>query len=604
MAILKLKKRIASKKYLFRILPAISIALLLSFMRWGDLLHSWRSSSTDFLHGDVSPSYEIIIVAIDDASIAEFGAWPWPHDLHTQLIKKLNKARVVGVDILFDEISDPSLPEIATHSGNVVFTILGVLPDQAEPGIIQAQTLITPPLELQSAAAGLGFANVLPDPDGVIRKVPLLIQQDDLVVEALSLQILRHYLGMPPNSSKKLEKGFLNIGSLHIPVDQWERMTINFTGESNTFPQVSYADVLSGKVSLDTFRDKIVLVGQMSSLTGGGDVHVVPTSHSGEKMSGVEIQANIIHTILHHRFLQEHPLSNDIATIFGFALLIALILSRISALWTLPVALLLGGGYWLYAFFAFDRGLMLDLLYPTLSLGLSYVAVMGGEFALERANRHRVTELFGRYVPPAIVDEILLSSERMELSAAREQEITVLFTDIRNFTAFAEKTPPRRTVEILNACLNGMTKAVFAYGGTVDKFTGDGLMALFNAPLPQPHHTLEAVRAALRMQNNILDSDTPVDEVLLLYGIGIHCGQAIVGNIGSQQRLEYTAIGDTVNLASRLQGLAKGGQILISQSAYKQVREWTEVKEVGEFHVKGRQEPVMVYEVISVSTSL
>ncbi len=379
-------------------------------------------------------------------------------------------------------------------------------------------------------------------------------------------------------------------------------MTINFAGEPNTFPQVSYVDVLSGEISPNTFHDKIVLVGQMN-LTGGWDLHAFPTTHGGEKMAGVEIQANIIHTILHHRFLREQPLENDIAIILSFALLVSFFLPRIRTLWSLLVAFLLGGGYWLYAFFAFDRGLTLDLIYPTLSLGLSYIAVMVVQFTHERSNRRHVTELFGRYVPPAVVNEIIVNSETMELSAAREQEITVLITDIRNFTSFAEKTPPRRAVEILNACLNSMTKAVFTYGGTVDKFTGDGMMALFNAPLPHPLHTLQAVRAALRMQTQILDSDTPVDAISLHYGIGIHTGKAIVGNIGSQQRLEYTAIGDTVNLAARLQKMAKGGQILISKGAYEYVEKWVKVKEIGEFQVKGRQKPVMVYEVVSISAS-
>ncbi|MCD4752892.1 MAG: adenylate/guanylate cyclase domain-containing protein [Anaerolineaceae bacterium] len=599
METLETKKRIISRKRGVRILLAIGIALILSLFRWGDLLSSWRNRSTDFLHGDTWPGNEIIIVAIDDASITEFGAWPWSHDLHAQLIEKLSQARVVGVDILFDEISDPALPETTMRSGNVVFATLSVLPNNAEPGIIQAQTFIMPPSELQSAAAGLGAANVLPDSDGVIRRVPLLIQQDTQVMEVLSLQIIRHYLGMPSESPGKLEDSLIHIGSLRIPVDQWGRMRINYSGEPNTFTHVSYMDVLSGKISPDMFQDKIVLVGQMR-FTGGGDVYAVPTSYSGEKMAGVEIQANIIHTILYRRFLQEQSIGSDIAVILGFVLLIAYMLPRINALWTLPVVLLLGGGYWVFAFFAFDRGLMLDLVYPTLSLGLSYVVAIGGEFTLEKANRRRVTELFGRYVPPAIVDEIIVSSEAMELSAARELEITVLFTDIRNFTSFAEKASLRKTVEILNACLNDMTEAVFAYGGTVDKFTGDGLMALFNAPLPQPYHTLQAVRAALRMQNNVLDLYPLVDETSLHYGIGVHSGRAIVGNIGSTQRLEYTAIGDTVNLAARLQGLAKGGQILISQSAYEQVEEWVEVKKVGEFQIKGRRQPVMIYEVLSI----
>ena len=274
------------------------VGLLLSLARGGGFFNTWRLRSTDFLHGDVSPGDDIVIVTIDDASLARLGPWPWPHSTHTQLLEALAEARVIGMDILFEATSpDDDLIEATAEAGNVIYPLLAVLPEHAGLGIIPARLLIEPPLALQSSAAGLGTVNVLPDGDGVVRRVPLVIQQDDRLVETFGLQVLRLYLELPPEPPGELNTGLFIAGPLTIPVDRWGRMVIRFAGEPGAFPTVSYADVLSGTVPPETFQDKIVLVGQLD-VTGGGDIYIVPTSHGGREMSGVEIQANIIHTIL------------------------------------------------------------------------------------------------------------------------------------------------------------------------------------------------------------------------------------------------------------------------------------------------------------------
>jgi adenylate cyclase len=572
------------------------VGLILSLARGGGLVSTWRLRSTDFLHGDVPPGEEIIIVAIDDASIAQLGPWPWPHSTHAQLIEALTQARVISLDVLFEATEpDSALVKATAGAGNVVYPIMAVLPERAGPGLIPAQALIEPAPALQTNAAGLGTVNVLPDSDGVVRRVPLAVQKDDRQVEALNLQILRHYLGLPPGPPGELNTGIFVADALAIPVDQWGRMIVNFVGEPGTFSTVSYADVLSGVAPPETFRGKIVLVGQME-LTGGGDHHLVPTSHGGRPMAGVEVQANIIHTILKHRYLREQSLVSDVALILGLALLSGLVLPRIRPVWSLPCSLFLGIAYWLLAFVAFDRGLVLDLLYPTASLTMSHVAIVMGRFVIEQRRRHRVTDLFGRYVSPEIARDILSRSETAPIELGGEQrEITVLFADIRGFTALSERLSPRRVVEILNQHLARMAEVVFEHRGTVDKFTGDGLMALFGAPLPQASHAAQAVRAALALQA----CAQQVNDGTLQYGIGIHTGEAVVGNIGSQRRLDYTAIGDTVNLASRLESLATPGQILISQATYEHTQDEIQAREIGPSLVKGRQEPVIVYKVKS-----
>ncbi|RLC99163.1 MAG: hypothetical protein DRI77_03430 [Chloroflexi bacterium] len=572
------------------------MGLIISLVRGGGLLSTWRLSSTDFLHGDISPGDEIIIVTIDDASVAQLGAWPWPHSTHARLIETLSQARVIGIDILFEETEpDSALVEATTRAENIIYPIMAVLPEQAGPGIIPAQALIEPALPLQASAAGMGTVNVLPDSDGVVRRVPLAIQKDDRRIEALSLQILRRYLGLPFVPPGELDGSTFVVGPISIPVDQWGRMMIHFAGEPGTFPTVSYADALSGTVSPETFRDKIVLVGQLG-LTGGGDNHIAPTSHSGCPMSGVEVQANVIHAILKHRYLREQSLASDVGVILGMALLSGLILPRVRPLWGLLCSLSFGMAYWLAAFVAFDRGLVLDLLYPTTALALSHVAIASGRIIAEQRRRSRVTDLFGRYVSPDVVREILSRSETAPLELGGEQrEITVLFIDVRGFTTFSENLSPRRVVDILNRHLACMAEVILEHGGMVDKFTGDGLMALFGAPLPRRDHAIQAVRAAVALQACAQEVN---DDDALRYGIGIHTGEAVVGNVGSRRRLDYTAIGDTVNLSCRLESVAAPGQILISRTTYEQVRGEVQAREIGPVSVKGRHEAVVVYEVL------
>lgn len=572
------------------------MGLIISLARGGGLLSTWRLSSTDFLHGDISPGDEIIIVTIDDASAAQLGTWPWPHSTHARLIEALSQARVIGIDILFEETEpDSALVKATTRAGNVIYPILAVLPERVEVGLVPAQSLLEPAPALRTVAAGVGTVNVLPDSDGVVRRVPLAIQKDDSRIEALSLQVLRRYLGLPSVPPGELTGGLFTAGPLSIPVDQWGRMMVHFAGEPGTFPAVSYIDVLSGTVPPETFRDKIVLIGQLG-LTGGGDNHIAPTSHRGLPMAGVEVQANIIHAILKHRYLREQSLASDVAVILGMVLLSGLILPRIRPLWGLLCSLSLVIVYWLAAFVAFDRGLVLDMLYPTAALALSHVAIASGRIVAEQRRRSRVTDLFGRYVSPDVVREILSRSRTASLELGGEQrEITVLFIDMRGFTAFSENLSPHHVVDVLNRHLACMAEVILEQGGMVDKFTGDGLMALFGAPLPSRDHAIRAVRAAVALQACAREVN---DDNALRYGVGIHTGEAVVGNVGSQRRLDYTAIGDTVNLSCRLEGQAAPGQILISQATYEQVRGEVQAREIGPVSVKGRHEAVVVYEVL------
>ncbi|MEA3340653.1 MAG: adenylate/guanylate cyclase domain-containing protein [Chloroflexota bacterium] len=314
------------------------------------------------------------------------------------------------------------------------------------------------------------------------------------------------------------------------------------------------------------------------------------------------LKVHYVNEFLKHRYLREQSLASDVGVIFGLVLLSGLILPRIRPLWGLLCSFSLVIVYWLAAFVAFDRGLVLDLLYPTAALALGHVAIAAGRIVAEQRRRSRVTDLFGRYVSPDVVREILSRSREAPLELGGEQrEITVLFIDVRGFTTFSENLSPRRVVDVLNRHLACMAEVVLEHGGMVDKFTGDGLMALFGAPLPSRDHALRAVRAAVALQACAREVN---NDDALRYGIGIHTGEAVVGNVGSQRRLDYTAIGDTVNLSCRLESVAAPGQILVSRATYEQVRGEVQAREIGPISVKGRQEAVVVYEVSRKSTTI
>jgi CHASE2 domain-containing sensor protein len=271
-------------------------------------------------------------------------------------------------------VGDPALTDALRSADNVVLASVGIFAEKADAGAIPAQVMLTSPPTLQSAASGEGIVNAIPDSDGVIRKTPLLIKKDGETKEALSLQLLRRYSDLEETPVSK-ENNELRIGSLRIPVDQWERVTIRFIGAPNSFQTVSYKDVLNGIVSPQFFQGKIVLVGQMN-FTGGSDLHDVPTTHGIARMSGVEIQANILQTILDGNFLREQTLLGTISLIFLMSFLGGIILFRLRFRQGIPALFLVEGGYILYAFVLFDRGTLPDLFYPSLSLGLSYVAAI------------------------------------------------------------------------------------------------------------------------------------------------------------------------------------------------------------------------------------
>lgn len=561
----------------------------------------WSLSDQLFL--PTSPSPNVVIVAIDDESLAQYGKWSdWPRSLHAQAIENLSQAgaMVIGFDILFADQSahDPELAEAIADAGNVVLPVVGVEPIPSPQSEITYRDFLFPTSALEEAAAAMGHANVAPDGDGVIRRIPLVAR--DAAGEgypAFILAVLHSFFLTPLPEDYAIRNGALHLLDRDIPVDGRKQMRINFADEPGSFTRLSYADVIEGNFDPDVVKYKMVLVGMTA--TAEPDSWVTPISP--EKMYGVEIYANAMDTILRQRFLVEGSRQTTALLVLLMVGITGLALPFMRLRWGTLLTAVLFLGYLLAVFFAFDYGYILDILYPLLVLPLIYVTVILCRVLAEQSDRREITDLFGRYVSPQVAEEILnmADTDQLKLGGVR-REVTVLFADIRGFTALSEQLDPESIVTMLNSYLSVIIDCILANEGMINKFAGDSIMAVWDTPQDQPEHALLAVKAALESQQAIdsVQRDSTSPEVQ--FGIGINSGPVVAGNMGSEGRTEYTIIGDAVNLASRLCSSTLGGHIWIGPQTYDQVKDAVEVEELGPQYFKGKAEPVAVYRVLEL----
>lgn len=314
----------------------------------------------------------------------------------------------------------------------------------------------------------------------------------------------------------------------------------------------------------------------------------------------MELHANIMQSLIDGMIFNEVSPVAGMMVIGLLAGLAYFLMERVNARRAILVAVLFIVTYTIVFHFVLERqNLILPLFYVVFAIIVCYVTSIVSQYLLERRERSRVTGLSGRYVSQAVVDEILSNPDAIKLGGERK-DVTLLFIDIRGFTPLSEKMEPEDVINVLNEYLDLCTQAIFKYGGTLDKFIGDGVMAIFGAPVPQEEHAKRAVLAGIELKSQADELNRRIEEKYgrsVRFGMGINSGPAVIGNIGSKERLEYTAIGDTVNLASRLESNAKPGQILISEETYRRVKDDFVFKELPPLKVKGKEKPVNVYEV-------
>lgn len=539
-----------------------------------------------------STDTRIIIIGIDEKSLEILGRWPWSRSLHARLIDIVSsgKPAVIGVDIIFSEPSadvseDEAMIASVRNAGNVILPVYAVFSDDyaTRRSIISA---LDRPARGLAENAETGHINTIPDKDGIIRKIPLYFDYNGETVFSFAWQVysrFRQYDGQTPDIDS-------------IPLDAKKRMTIAFTGKPGDYGYLSYADVLDLKVPPEYFQRKIVLIGPCT--VGLQDYYFTPLARH-KPMYGVEIHANIIQNLINQNYKKEIPFAVQLAVLALAGIVGLFLFNRYHPFKEFLALLLLVAVFIAAAIGLYSLGMIIPVFTPILLLVCSYFAILAFRYIGEMLERKRITGVFGRYVAPQVVRKILEEGEAGLKLGGTRREVTVLFVDIRGFTPLSEHAQPEEVVAILNEYLELCANAIFRFEGTLDKFIGDAAMAIFNAPLNLDDHEYRAVCAAWAMKSGAGELEKKLTEKYgrgIQFGIGINTGTAVVGNIGASFRMDYTAIGDTVNTAARLESSAKAGQILLSHSMYDKVKDRVYATPMGEIKVKGKTQGIAVYQ--------
>ena len=593
---------------------ALIVALTLSLLHFTDVrfLNILEDKTLDLrfnLRGKIAPGTETVIAAIDEKSINKLGRFPWPRSVWGRVVDRLTEegARVIVFDVFFTEPenveSDDLLQRAIMRSGRV---ILPVVFDFSETGYkesgftdkqldfmlpsafavikntdanfspLTAKMVLPTMLRFSTYASALAQINMIPDGDGTLRWEMLAIAYHGDYYAPIGLQAARIYQGIETTDLALDYTGSVRLGDTTIPTDGYGRMLINYRGPAGTFPVYSVSDILDRTTPPGTFKDKIILIGPTA--IGIYDLRVTPFSNN---MPGIEKHASVVDNILHRDFIFQ-TYTNVHLLIFLFA------------------------GYLGFVYYLFvTKGIWFNVVYPASALFFGYTSQTAYRFFMEERRARDIRKMFSSYVSKRIVDELIRDPSKAKLGGDRK-EITVLFSDIRGFTSFSEKHQPEEVVSLLNEYLGAMTEIVFQYEGTLDKFVGDAIMALWGAPVGQPDHAERGVKCALAMITKLKELQAKwasEGKYVIDIGIGINTGDMVVGNMGAEgKKMDYTVIGDNVNLGARLEGLTRkyNNHIIISEYTYEKVKHIVQATELDSVTVKGKEKPVVVYDLVGL----
>jgi adenylate cyclase len=569
------------------VIVAIGVAVTATALvaRADHALGSLESSSVDArfaIRGTQPASPDVAVVAIDDVTFSELGLrWPFPRSYHARAIDSVRRAgaRVIAYDVQFSEPSDDPaqddrLLRATARARNVVLAAEAVDEHGDSP-------VFGGPVTVRAVHATIGNALLPNDSDGRIRR-------DSLRAGGMPTFAVAAYaraVGHPPSPA-----AFGGGSAL-----------IDFRGPPHTMRTYSFSRLVAGHVPASALRGKIVVVGATDpSLHDDYDTSTTST----ERMPGVEVQASAIDTLLRGVPLRGAPASLDSLLIVLMGVIGPLAAWRLRPSLAPLAAATAGFAYVVGAQLAFDSGTVVTVAYPLGALALSSLAALSVQFVATSYERQRTREVFGRFVPEAVVDEVLARTRGgLRLGGVRRTS-TILFSDLRGFTSFAEGLPVERVIEALNHYLGEMSDAILDHGGTLVAYMGDGIMAVFGAPIEQDDHAQRAVECVREMIDERLPrfNEWIAAEELgepFRMGIGLNTGEVMSGNVGSARRMEYTALGDTTNTAARLEGMTKGTphQVLIAESTAcclePEVR--AELIDVGQLEVRGRQAKVRLW---------
>ena len=643
-----------------RSLGLLLLAALLLLRTWDPQpLEELRLRSFDF-YQNISPRVSdvrpVVIVDIDEESVRAYGQWPWPRTILADLLNRLYglQAAAIALDVIFPEPDRSSPNEAVAHFRNVdeatrerllqlpsndeIFAdaigrgrvVLGrsgthtmntrspeTLPETAfatlgsdpRPYLIGFPHMLHNLPKLERAAAGRGLFSIRTDRDGMVRRVPIVMDVDGKIVPALTLDLLRVVAGASTVLVRTDESGIRSVGvpGLELPTDQNGRIWIYF-GPHDKARYVSAKDVIEGRAAAEKLAGKLVLVG--TSAIGLLDVKTTPV-HAA--MPGVEVHAQLLEAALTGALLAA-PSYALLVEMIGAALagvILAVLAPAASVLMLFVIAAaaaasLIAGSWILYSRYQ----MLFDATFPLLVTLSVYMSMILMGYFREQSDRRRIRSAFAQYLSPTLVEQLVKSPNRLSLGG-EERTITVLFSDVRGFTTIAEtyKDNPHGLTTLMNRFLTPLTNAIMARNGTIDKYMGDAVMAFWNAPLDDPAHQSHACHAALDMLErvDVLNREREREAhaagarfVPIRIGIGINTGPCTVGNMGSDLRFQYTVMGDSVNLASRLEGQTKtyGLSIIIGSRTAAAVWEELGLIEIDSIRVRGKTEAETIYAVI------
>jgi adenylate cyclase len=584
------------------------------------------------MRGPVAPGDSVVIVRIDERSIQKLGRWPWSRQLYAELIDRVAAAgaNVIAFDVLFTE---PGLPEddlalavAMRRAGNVLLPVFiapdvqtAFLPgrasavsetlDRSAYKVYRAETpggarvplsggaLVLPIPTLLEAAAGVGHVNVEPGPAGAAQFEHVAISAGGTLYPSLPVAAAQRFLKLTADRLRLDLGSDLFVGPIAVPLDGASRMPVNWRGSRGTMPSVSFADVLDGTVPASTFLNRAVLVG--GDAVGVGRTFRTPFDPA---LPAVERQATVVDSILQIDFLLRDRLTDgiDLVLVMAGGMLAAVVGALAAPLWGAVLVVALAAGIAALMILAFTAAnLWLGLVVPTMTPLMVYGVVSLNSYFHQHRDARRIQAAFGHYLHPALVDRLVRNPTALGPSGER-RELTVLFSDIRGFSRIAERMTPEQLVGFMTDYLSAMTDIVLDERGLLDKYIGDGIMAVYGAPMALPDHAYRACRTGLRMIEAVAAARDRwrrwgVEELRI--GVGINTGPMIVGNIGSVERFEYTVLGDEVNIGARLEGVSKtrDGAVIVSEATWRLVKDRIACDDLGTTAVPGRDAPVRIF---------
>lgn len=638
------------KKFSIYFILSLSLSIFLSaiYIFFPSLPDSLDNRLRDYLftiRGELPHNQNVVIVDIDETSIKSLGQWPWSRNKLAKILENLTLANVgiVGLDIVFAEedrtsphkilqdlkIYKKDVPNYDLEFANVVENspvILGYQFDlvkkdnqnvkvpqipaifiekdkpQDKSYLIEAYNTILNISQIQDKAYSSGFFNNIPDDTGIIRSVPLVISYDDTIYPSLALEVIRVI-----NDTQKVvvqydENGISNIvlNDISIPTDRYGRMLINFRGPERSFKYISAIDIYNNSFDKSEIDGKIVLIG--TSAAGLFDLRATPFDSI---FPGVEVHANIIDNILMQDFIYKASWLDGANILIIFVLsIIVVMLTTYTTFWANPIIFISFSTSYLFLVYnlLFDYGIVLNILFPIATVLIASIMTTLFDYFYNIKKEEAIKAKFASKVSKNVMDDILKNIDKNEFSA-KSKEVTIFFSDIRGFTNISEKLDAKELISFLNRYMQPMSEIIIKYQGTIDKFIGDAIMAYWNAPIDIKNHCDLALKASLeqlevleKLNVELQKENLPKIDI----GIGLNTGTVIVGEMGSSLRSDYTVIGDTINLGSRVESLCKyyDSKLNISNFTKDKLQEEYIFRFLDLVKVKGKNEPVEIWQVL------